>query len=68
MKHTKADSESRRKFLKTGAAAGAGAAVASLLPETVAAAVESDREEEQRPKKGYRLTRHVIDYYKTTTL
>ena len=54
----------RRDFLRGTAAAGAGAAVAVALPGIAAAAVD---EAEQRPaeKKGYRLTRHIVDDYKT---
>jgi hypothetical protein len=68
MKDTKADSGSRREFLKTGATLGAGAAVAALLPETAAAVVDEDPKLEKNEKRGYQLTQHVVDYYKTTTI
>jgi hypothetical protein len=68
MKNTKVDTDSRRDFLKKGAALGAGAAVASVLPETAAAVAEDDPKSERGRKQGYRLTQHVIDYYRTTTI
>ena len=65
----KHDSEnSRREFLKTGAAIGAGAAASVLLPGTAAAEAGDDRETVGRKQKGYQLTRHVLDYYKTAKL
>jgi uncharacterized protein YbjT (DUF2867 family) len=52
----------RRNFLRTSAATGLGAAVAAALPGAAAAAEAAPEPEEG---KGYRLTRHVLDYYKT---
>lgn len=53
----------RRNFLRTSAGTGLGAAVAASMPRAVAAAETPVTESEA--KKGYRLTRHVLDYYKT---
>ena len=55
----------RRNFLRNSAATGLGAAVAVSLPATVTA--EEEATPEPSVKKGYRLTRHVLDYYKTLT-
>ena len=55
---------SRRAFLRKTAAAGAGAAAAVALPG-VAVAAETDAPQQSSGNKGYRLTRHIVDYYKT---
>lgn len=54
----------RRELLRSGAVAGAGTMAMALLPEG-AAARESAEEEPPRGKKGYRLTGHVLAYYKS---
>lgn len=54
---------SRREFLRKTAAAGAGAAAAVTLPGVAVAGVPDTQQPSD--KKGYRLTRHIVDYYKT---
>ena len=58
----------RREFIKTGAAVGAGAAASALLPGAAAAAVDDGREGAGKRKKGYQLSQHVLDYYRTAKL
>ena len=53
----------RREFLHGSAIAGAGAVIASGLPGVPVASSESDRAE-QPVEEGYRLTKHIRDYYK----
>jgi anaerobic selenocysteine-containing dehydrogenase len=67
MKEQDSRSSSRREFLKTGAAVGAGAAASTLLPG-VAAAAEVEAPAPTEAKKGYQLTQHVLDYYRTAKL
>lgn len=55
-------SSSRRKFL-VNASVGGGAAVAASLPGASVAAVEP-AQEGAKPREGYRLTQHILDYYK----
>ena len=55
--------KARRDFLRTGAAAGAGATIAAALPGA-ASAVEPEAGRET-PNEKYRVTKHVADYYKT---
>ncbi|MEJ2212931.1 MAG: twin-arginine translocation signal domain-containing protein [Gammaproteobacteria bacterium] len=55
---------SRRKFLQGVASTGAGTAVAALIPGSATAAAEQS-EPEKKPQ-GYRLTQHILDYYKST--
>ena len=57
------DDVGRRSFLRGSATAGAGAAIAAAVPGIAAAADEPKPDDE---KKGYRLTDHIIAYYKTT--
>ena len=54
---------SRRDFLQGAAAVGAGAAVAAASGSVLADTLESS--EDKTKPKGYRLTSHIIDYYKT---
>jgi anaerobic selenocysteine-containing dehydrogenase len=53
----------RREFLKTTAAAGAAATAAALLPPAAGAAEQGGEPAGDQPR-GYRLTQHVLDYYK----
>ena len=57
----------RREFLRGGAIAGAGVAVASSIPSvSLASALLAEAVGDDQPvEKGYRLTRHIIDYYKS---
>lgn len=52
----------RRDFLRGSATAGAGVAVAAAVPGIASAADDLQVDDE---KKGYRLTDHIIAYYKT---
>ena len=54
----------RRKFLRGSVATGVGVAMSTGLPGVAAAAAE-DPQPEQGVEKGYRLTSHVLAYYKT---
>jgi Ubiquitinol-cytochrome C reductase Fe-S subunit TAT signal len=71
MKHDKTDPESRREFLKAGAAmgavVGAGATAAALIPGAVAAAPEGPAQA-QPEHKGYQATQHVLEYYRTARI
>ncbi|UCH49155.1 MAG: formate dehydrogenase [Betaproteobacteria bacterium] len=58
-------SSSRRGFLisvGTGSVAAAAAAVSAVAPETVSEADQND----QRSKRGYRVSEHINKYYRTT--
>ena len=56
----------RRRFLQGVAAAGGAAAVGAAVPGALAGdgndAVQNPAE--TAPSKGYRLTQHIVDYYK----
>ena len=56
--------KSRRKFIQSSATAGVGFAVAaSLTGEALAA--DGEASDVQPNGGGYRLTNHILDYYKT---
>jgi nitrous oxide reductase len=55
----------RRDFLRGSAIAGAGVAVASSIPSVSLATPAEGAAEDQPVEKGYRLTKHIIDYYKS---
>ena len=59
------ESEERRSFLRKAAAGGGATAVITALPS---AAIAGPEEPEQADsQKGYRLTQHVLDYYKSVS-
>ena len=53
-----------RKFLRNAAITG-GAAAASVTAPGIALADAAEPEAEKTPDEGYRLTQHVLDYYKS---
>ena len=59
--------ESRRRFLRDTLTLGAGAATVALTANTASAAVMEETVEEvaTSDKKGYHVTPHINDYYKT---
>jgi hypothetical protein len=57
-------SHSRRQFLRDAGVAGGAAAVAASAPG-IALAEDSGEVAEQKPAEGYRLTKHILDYYKS---
>lgn len=57
-------SQSRRTFLRDAGISGGIAAAAVTVPGVALADAESG-ETEQKPGDGYRLTQHILDYYKS---
>jgi hypothetical protein len=65
------ENPSRRDFLRRSVIGGAGAAAVIAATGSVGAAVDapSATAEDREPEStGYRLTRHIRDYYKTAAL
>ena len=58
---------SRRRFLRDMAMAAPAVAVATLLPTGSVPAEERTGSENERKDKGYHLTPHIADYYKSAT-
>ena len=56
---------SRRRFLRGTVLTGAGAAMATAVPGMAAASATETMSEPDGKQKGYRLTQHIVDYYKT---
>ncbi len=59
-------SPSRRRFLRNAGISGGIAAVAATAPGAVTAD-SGDQGTEQKPREGYRLTKHILDYYKSAS-
>lgn len=56
--------QERREFIKKSTLVGAGVAATSMASTAAIADIGSDVE--QKPEqKGYQLTQHVLDYYKS---
>lgn len=55
----------RRKFLHDSLAGGTGAVLAAAAPGIAIASTVDDSPAADEHSKGYRLTQHIIDYYKT---
>ena len=63
--------KSRRDFLQKSVMLGAGVATAAALPTQVLASVEETTKvtkARSEKEEGYRLTKHISDYYKSTQL
>ena len=59
----------RRKFLRGSIAAATGvAAVSTIAGASLAAIAETDAGVEADKKEGYRLTKHIADYYKSAAV
>ncbi len=56
--------ENKRDFIKKSVLVGAGVAATTLTSAEAVAAV-SVEENEVKKDKGYQLTQHVTDYYKS---
>ena len=56
--------EKRREFLKTSTLLGAGVASGAMFTTSASADVTTESSEPSG-QKGYRLTQHVLDYYKS---
>jgi hypothetical protein len=57
--------EKRREFIKKSTLVGAGVAAAAVVPGAAMAEVTAV-ESEAKQQKGYQLTPHVLEYYKST--
>jgi hypothetical protein len=57
-------SQSRRKFLRDAGVSGGIAAAAAATPGVALAAVQ-DEDTKHKADEGYRLTQHILAYYKS---
>lgn len=59
----------RRKFLRGSIVAATGVAAASTIAGSSLASIdETDAGVEAEKKEGYRLTKHIADYYKSAAV
>ncbi|MEE4375967.1 MAG: hypothetical protein V2J55_00425 [Candidatus Competibacteraceae bacterium] len=56
---------SRRHFLRTTVIAGAGVATGAVATGTAVATTETPPSAQPAEKKGYHVTQHIADYYRT---
>lgn len=64
MKQTKQKTPlSRRQFLRNAAITGGAAAAAAAAPE--GAIADATPVPDEQTEEGYRLTQHILDYYKS---
>lgn len=58
----------RRDFLRGSIVAAAGVAVTAATGKSIANVSEPAAEMEADKKEGYRLTKHIADYYKSAAI
>ena len=58
----------RRDFLRGSIAAAAGVAATTAAGTSIAAVTDTDVGVEPEKKEGYRLTKHIADYYKSAAI
>lgn len=63
-KNSKLTNQERREFIKKASLAGAGVAASALISTEVLATHSGDQAD-QTSQKGYHVTQHVLDYYKS---
>ena len=56
--------KTRREFIKSSTLVGAGAVATAVLPGTAIASNPVEKPEDKK-QKGYQLTEHVLEYYKS---
>ena len=66
-KNSQLKDQERRAFIKKTTLVGAGVAATSMASTRAIAEVSADSAEKPG-QKGYQLTRHVIDYYKSADI
>ena len=58
----------RRDFLRGSIATAAGIATAAATGTSIAAITDTGVSAEPEKKEGYRLTKHITDYYKSAAI
>jgi hypothetical protein len=59
--------QERREFIKKSTLVGAGVAATTMASTRAIAGISGDTAEEPG-QKGYQLTQHVLDYYKSADI
>ncbi len=63
-KNSQLKDQERRQFIKKSTLIGAGVAATSMASTSAIADLDSDSPKKPE-QKGYQLTQHVLDYYKS---
>lgn len=58
----------RRDFLRGSIAVATGAAVTATVGNASAGIAETAADAESGQKEGYRLTQHILDYYRSAAI
>jgi len=66
-KEQQTDSQ-RRNFLRGSLAAATGVAVSVAAGTSIASVADTGAGKEPEKKEGYRLTKHIADYYKSAAI
>ena len=68
-KKSRSVDQQRRKFLRSSITAATGVAAASTIAGSALAGIEdSDAAAVVDDREGYRLTKHIADYYKSAAV
>lgn len=68
-KKTQLPDAQRRKFLGGSLAAATGVAAASTIAGSTLAGIAGEEKSAEPPRQeGYRLTKHIADYYKSAAV
>lgn len=65
---TQAPDKKRRDFLRGSLVAATGVAATVATGNSVASATETEVAIEPNKKEGYRLTKHIAEYYKSAAI
>lgn len=57
--------QQRREFVKKSTLVGVGVVASAALPGAAVASTSDQPVAESKQQKGYQLTQHVIEYYKS---
>ena len=66
-KNSKPKDQERREFIKKSTLIGAGVAATTMSSAQAVAGISNDQPEPAE-QKGYQLTSHVLDYYKSASI
>ena len=68
-KHSHLPDRQRRRFLRSSVAAATGVAAASTMAgSSLASMAGTDTGADVEKEEGYRLTKHIADYYKSAAV
>jgi nitrous oxide reductase len=57
--------QQRRDFLRNSATTGAGVMIAAAVPGVAIAGTNENAKQPTKGNSGYKLSQHIVDYYKS---